>query len=84
MNNINTISNFISQSDTSLNYIHEETGNVINIYKTIEGSYELSNEIGTLFISSCSDSDELLSIIDYMSNAETILNISKYNKISDM
>lgn len=67
---------FRQRSDCTIDWIAEEyfkpdgTSCVVNIYEEIGWSYELTNSQWQVFINSCSDTIQLLSILEYMALAE--------------
>lgn len=87
MNDLMIWSCFQQRSDNSIDWISEEysksdgTPCVVNIYETIDGCFELTNSQWQVFISSLSNDDELLSVLEFMALAEE--NVLKKSNIID-
>lgn len=87
MNDLMIWSCFQKRSDSSVDWISEEyskpdgTPCIVNIYETIDGYLELTNSQWQIFISSYSNDEELLSVLEFMALAEE--NILKKSDIID-
>lgn len=70
-------SNFVKNEDCSLMWINPENNYQVNIFEWISGEYELSNDIWTIYLDSRPDDNDLLSIMEYMTEAELRMHLGK-------
>jgi len=70
-------SNFVKNEDCSLMWINPENNYQVNIFECISGEYELSNDIWTIYLDSRPDDNDLLSIMEYMTEAELRIHLGK-------